>query len=269
MQRRRQQAMLMAAAAALHLLLLAAMPPVAAGMHKRACPLRIQLALAQPEDAAAPLVIPAQHAVPVAAPLPQPKRQQRTAPDLLPSRPSPTQPAAAAPPAVAPASEPAGAPAPADTGRIVGAGDFANGPSFHSGGGTSQPGSVPDKPARPDGVPGGTGPGPAPAAPSVPAIDTDQLLRDYSAGLISRIKGQQRYPASAQADGVEGKVKVSFTVDASGVLVSASVSSSSGSDELDSAALAAVNRAAPFAPIPAELNRSSAKLSVTLKFYLK
>ena len=102
-----------------------------------------------------------------------------------------------------------------------------------------------------------------------PGIDTGKLLAEYSGSVSSRIRQHQHYPGSEQQAGHEGKVKVSFTLAADGHLVDVSVASSSGFSELDAAAQAAVKSAAPFAPIPAELKRSSARLSITLRFFLQ
>jgi protein TonB len=107
------------------------------------------------------------------------------------------------------------------------------------------------------------------AASHISEVDRDKLLRDYSSGVVARIRAHQRYPASAERSGIEGKVKLSFIVDADGGLLSSNVVVSSGSPDLDGAALAALTDAAPFTAIPLELQRSSAKLSVTLNFQLK
>jgi protein TonB len=76
------------------------------------------------------------------------------------------------------------------------------------------------------------------------------------------------YPAIAERLGHEGAVKVGFAVDASGSLLSASVRSSSGFNELDQAALDAVQQAAPFDAIPAAAGKDLLSLSITLKFSL-
>jgi TonB family protein len=100
-------------------------------------------------------------------------------------------------------------------------------------------------------------------------LSADALLRSYGAAVTARIREHQGYPPQARADGVEGAVKVSFSVGPSGDLQAASVAGSSGNADLDSAALSAVRSAAPFAALPAGLNRNSVRLSVTLRFRLK
>ena len=95
------------------------------------------------------------------------------------------------------------------------------------------------------------------------------ILARYSATVIARIQSRKQYPEEARAAQAEGKVQLSFTLAADGSLLSAAVVSGSGHSALDAAALGAVRAAAPFAPIPAELQRNSAKLSVTLRFELE
>ena len=61
------------------------------------------------------------------------------------------------------------------------------------------------------------------------------------------------YPQSAIDAGREGMAIVSFAIDREGRLVRARVLRSSGTAELDEAALATVRNAAPFPPPPAAL----------------
>jgi protein TonB len=102
-----------------------------------------------------------------------------------------------------------------------------------------------------------------------PAVDTQAILADYAAQVKAAIIGAKAYPAAAERAGHEGVAKVSFSLDASGALATAALRSSSGFAELDDAALDAVRHAAPFAPLPAELNRDSLSLSITLQFRLE
>jgi protein TonB len=63
-----------------------------------------------------------------------------------------------------------------------------------------------------------------------------------------------------------GEALVSFTVSASGGVTRIGLARSSGNDAVDQAAIAAVNRAAPFPPIPAEAGRSSWQFTVPIQF---
>lgn len=62
---------------------------------------------------------------------------------------------------------------------------------------------------------------------------------------------------------------MAFTVDASGEISSRRLSKSSGSKVLDEAAIASIERASPFPPIPTELGRSQLEVSVPFKFTVR
>ncbi|MBM3543284.1 MAG: TonB family protein [Alphaproteobacteria bacterium] len=66
-----------------------------------------------------------------------------------------------------------------------------------------------------------------------------------------------------------GTAVVAFTVDASGEISSRRLSKSSGSKVLDEAAIASIERAAPFPPIPTELGRNHLEVSVPFKFTVR
>lgn len=127
----------------------------------------------------------------------------------------------------------------------------------------------------PGGVPGGKGREPvaAPVQPAPPApepeVDIDALWRQYAIKVITRIQNAKQYPPRARRQGVTGAASVRFTVSASGSVSGVSVSGSSGYGVLDEEAVNAVHRAAPFPPIPKELNASSKSMSVTLKFEIR
>ena len=127
----------------------------------------------------------------------------------------------------------------------------------------------------PGGIPGGTGDAAAPEKPSPPPepekpkVDTVAILSMYSGSIKSKVQSAKFYPEEAKRMEHEGTVKVRFTVSASGSVSSASVSASSGFSDLDNAAISAVKNAAPFGAIPAELEKSSLSLTISLKYYLK
>ncbi|MBK8085661.1 MAG: TonB family protein [Devosia sp.] len=68
----------------------------------------------------------------------------------------------------------------------------------------------------------------------------------YPGMVQSRGTRAARYPARAR--GARGEVEVRFTVDAGGQVIKLALARSSGNADLDAAALAAVERAAPFPP---------------------
>ncbi|WP_137156870.1 TonB family protein [Rhizobium sp. FKL33] len=64
----------------------------------------------------------------------------------------------------------------------------------------------------------------------------------------------------------EGSLVLSFTITADGGVSGARISRSSGDPKLDQAALALLDKAAPFPPIPAETGRKSYKMAVPIEF---
>ena len=86
----------------------------------------------------------------------------------------------------------------------------------------------------------------------------------YPGQVQVRVSRATRYPASAK--GSNGEAHVTFTVAANGGISGVKLSRSSGNAALDDAALAAVERAAPFPPIPEDAGRSSWTFTVPVAF---
>jgi len=66
-----------------------------------------------------------------------------------------------------------------------------------------------------------------------------------------------------------GTTVVHFTVGADGEITSRKIVKSSGSKVLDNAALASIDKSAPFPPIPKNLNRNQLEVSVPFKFTVR
>ncbi|RJT32829.1 TonB family protein [Mesorhizobium waimense] len=82
-------------------------------------------------------------------------------------------------------------------------------------------------------------------------------VSNYPGKVAAKLRRALRgIPRSARAK-ARNDVQVTFVVSASGGVVGIRVARSSGSPELDAAALAVIRRAAPFPPIPADAGRSS------------
>ena len=84
----------------------------------------------------------------------------------------------------------------------------------------------------------------------------------YAAGLAGRLRSHTSFPSGAPS----GTVVVHFSVDRSGRLLARTLVRSSGSSLLDAAALASVDRAAPFPPFPPGMTRSRLEVTVPLAF---
>ncbi|MGI9404613.1 MAG: energy transducer TonB family protein [Hyphomicrobium sp.] len=91
--------------------------------------------------------------------------------------------------------------------------------------------------------------------------DTTQR-RVYIGLLFKTIVRNQVKPRRRQA----GTVLIIFTVDPSGQLLSRKVKKSSGSKMLDDAAIAALDRAAPFPPMPENIAQGPLELQIPFKF---
>jgi len=97
---------------------------------------------------------------------------------------------------------------------------------------------------------------PMPAAPKVTETERKALIRDYLVQKVQpHVKRNFSYPKEAERQGIEGTVIVRLTVASTGSLISSKVVSCPD-PTLCSAALAAANEAAPYAPPPAILGPS-------------
>lgn len=89
-------------------------------------------------------------------------------------------------------------------------------------------------------------------------------VSNYPGEVAARLRRALRYPREAQRQRLRGEVHVSFTVDSSGGVGGIRVVRSSGHPVLDQAAIATVQRAAPFPPTPD--GRASWPFTVPLAF---
>lgn len=91
-------------------------------------------------------------------------------------------------------------------------------------------------------------------------------VSNYPGKVVAKLRRALRYPSEARSRRLNGVVQVRFVVGSSGDVGSVGLASSSGSPILDDAALATVNRAAPFPPIPEGAGRRSWTFTVPLAF---
>lgn len=90
-------------------------------------------------------------------------------------------------------------------------------------------------------------------------------LSAYRGKLFSRISARKINPRSR----VAGTVVVRFTVGPQGELISREVATSSGSKLLDDAAMASIDRAAPFPAMPNDANDGPLVVSVPFRFSVR
>jgi protein TonB len=84
--------------------------------------------------------------------------------------------------------------------------------------------------------------------------------------LFSHLRRFSRVPPEARQKGISGTATVTFTVDAGGRVLSASLSASAGAPILDREALAIVRRASPFPPMPQGLGQSRMTVRAPIRF---
>lgn len=86
--------------------------------------------------------------------------------------------------------------------------------------------------------------------------------RLYMGSVAKKLQRNKVNPRSTQS----GTVLVGFTLDKQGAILTHSIVQSSGSKLLDDAAIASLERAAPFPPLPGEVTSSSLELQVPFRF---
>ncbi|MGQ9830923.1 MAG: energy transducer TonB [Thermochromatium sp.] len=105
---------------------------------------------------------------------------------------------------------------------------------------------------------GGTGQGADPAS-----------IRRYHSTLAAWLARHKRYPELARQRQEQGTVRVTFSIDRQGRLLSHRIESSSGYPVLDQEAQAMLQRASPMPPIPANLGQSTLTITVPISFILR
>jgi len=98
--------------------------------------------------------------------------------------------------------------------------------------------------------------------------DNKALLR-YQDRVKQKIESCKKYPRWAKRQGFEGIVYLSFTILANGEAKNIRIVQPSQFDILNREAIATVNRASPFLPIPEDFNRSYVEMEVAIVFKLR
>ena len=122
-------------------------------------------------------------------------------------------------------------------------------------------------PAAPENVsPPAPSPRPEPPRPEPPGADE---MAAYFADIRLEIERNKQYPVPARRRHLEGRVTITFAVNERGDVSDVGVVESSGFSNLDSAALAAVRAAAPFAPPPEGSPNLPLRLEIPIVFQLR
>lgn len=96
-----------------------------------------------------------------------------------------------------------------------------------------------------------------------------QAVDSWQRSVLAHLGRHKRYPAEARSRGVEGEVRVAFTVDRSGRIVTAAVLRPSGNPSLDREALDMLTRAQPLPPLPVLATPDQGRLVVPVRYKLK
>lgn len=107
----------------------------------------------------------------------------------------------------------------------------------------------------------------APAAPVLGSTSASSTSpANWRGALLAHLNRAKRYPAEARQRREEGTVRLSFSIDRSGRVVSYQMVGSSGSTALDQEALSMIQRASPLPAPPAEVPGSRISLTVPVRF---
>lgn len=97
---------------------------------------------------------------------------------------------------------------------------------------------------------------------------SEKIKNSYLTKIRQRIAQYKKYPTIAKTRSWEGSPKVEFLVLKNGSISQLKLASRSTHDILNQEALSTVKRAAPFLPIPKELNISKIEVSLSLTYKL-
>jgi len=107
------------------------------------------------------------------------------------------------------------------------------------------------------------------AAPQASAGSSSPAFADWQAQLLGHLERFKRYPRAAQRRRYEGVVQVHYRVDRLGNVLMAQLERSSGHAPLDEEALAAVQRASPLPPPPAEVTGDPVDVTTPVQFFMR
>lgn len=122
-----------------------------------------------------------------------------------------------------------------------------------------------------------TAPAPISATPASPSSDTfgaqgaaptENAQKSYLSELRAFIEQNKHYPPQAKTLGHEGRSEVKFSILADGTVCAVELSKSSGSDILDEAALALLQRARKLSPFPEFLKMDRLNLVLPIEYSL-
>jgi len=97
----------------------------------------------------------------------------------------------------------------------------------------------------------------------------EDMRSQYLREVMQTLEKAKRYPPYAWRHGIEGTVKIQFTIQADGHASDIILHRSSRYRDLNTAAQDLIARASPFCPIPGELDQERMTISVPIAFQIK
>lgn len=96
-----------------------------------------------------------------------------------------------------------------------------------------------------------------------------RVVESWQRSVLAHLGRHKRYPAEARSRGIEGEVRLAFTVDRAGRIVTAMLMRPSGVPALDREALDMLARAQPLPPLPVLATPDQGRLVVPVRYRLK
>jgi periplasmic protein TonB len=110
---------------------------------------------------------------------------------------------------------------------------------------------------------------PAPPVAGAAVQPSVAIVSRWESELVAHIERFKRYPSEARAQGTQGIVRITFTIDHDGWVRSSRVVQSSGSPQLDEESLAMLTRAQPMPPPPAQMANRQLSFTVPVRFTIR
>ena len=135
--------------------------------------------------------------------------------------------------------------------------------------------AVPEEQSAPAAAAAAAAPAPVAVSETIAAAaegSTDEASRivdSWQRSVLAHLGRHKRYPAEARARGIEGEVRLAFTVDRAGRIVTAALVRPSGAAALDREALDMLSRAQPLPPLPVLATPDQGRLVVPVRYRLK